>query len=44
MMQDRTLTILADGEEITGLPHVRLTARYEKSLYPYPFFLQMLLH
>ena len=41
MMQDRTLTILADGEEITGLPHVRLTARYGQSLYPYPFFLRI---
>ena len=41
MMQDRTLTVLADGEEIAGLPHVRLTARYGQSLYPYPFFLRI---
>ena len=41
MMQDRTLIVLADGEEIMGLPHVRLTARYVQSLYPYPFFLRI---
>ena len=41
MMQDRTLTILADGEAIAGPPHVRLTARYGQSLYPYPFFLRI---
>ena len=40
-MQDRTLIVLADGEEIAGLPHVRLTARYGQSLYPYPFFLRI---
>ena len=40
-MLDRTLTILADGEAIAGLPHVRLTARYGQSLYPYPFFLRI---
>ena len=41
MMQDRTLTISADGEEIAGLPHVRLTARYGQSLYTYPIFLRI---
>ena len=41
MMQDRTLTIFADGEEIMGLPHIRLSARYGQSLYPYPFFLRV---
>ena len=40
-MLDRTLTVLVDGEEIAGLPHVRLTARYRQSLYPYPFFLRI---
>ena len=40
-MLDRTLTVLVDGEEIAGLPHVRLTARYGQSLYPYPFFLRI---
>ena len=40
-MQDRTLTVLADGEEIMGLPHIRLSARYGQSLYPYPFFLRV---
>ena len=41
MMQDRTLTVLADGEEIAGLPHIRLSGRYGQSLYPYPFFLRI---
>ena len=40
-MLDRTLTVQVDGEEIAGLPHVRLTARYGQSLYPYPFFLRI---
>ena len=40
-MQDRTLTVLVDGEEIAGLSHVRLSGRYGQSLYPYPFFLRI---
>ena len=41
MMQSRTLTVLADGEEVTGLPHVRLSGRYGQSLFPYPIFLRI---
>ena len=40
-MQNRSLTVLVDQEEIVGLDHVRLSSRYSQSLFPYPFFLRI---
>ena len=40
-VRNRTLTILVDSHEITGLSHVRLTGRSAQSLYPYPYFLRI---
>ena len=37
----RTLTVLADGEPVTGFAHARLTGRDAVGLYPYPFTLKL---
>lgn len=38
---NRTLSIFADGEEITGFRHARLTGRDALGLYPMPFTLRL---
>ena len=38
---DRSLTVIADGVEVKGLRHVRLTADYMESLFPAPYCLRI---
>ena len=40
-MIDRDLVVMADGEIIPNLFHVRLTGRFRPSLYPHPYFLRI---
>ena len=38
---DRTMKVLADGAEVKGLRHVRLTADYMQTLFPAPYCLRI---